>query len=296
MMMRASDPPGPANPSPRSSRRRRVLIGLGVLAAAGLVFWYVVVPYPWRLDSANPERTSLMKQRVQELSARGETLEIRQEWVSLDDIAPSLLRAVVIAEDYRFRQHAGIDWVSLAEEVEWTGGDDFSWRSGEDRQALAAALRYVWANRSELRGRSTITQQLAKNLYFGTDRSLIRKAMEFVVARRLEDRLDKDRILELYLNVVEWGPGVFGAEAAAQTYFGRPASQLTTDQAAALAGTLPHPLTSNPARSPSRMLWRKELILRRMNPALTIPPAPMPLAEPVIGVEVTPRDTVGSLR
>jgi len=132
------------------------------------------------------------------MRAKGESLEIRREWRPLEAISPNLVRAVVAAEDYRFREHRGIDWVSLAEEVHWRGGDGFSWMSASDLRALAEAVRYAWSNRATLRGRSTITQQLAKNLYFGTDRSPLRKAMEMGVARRLERRLEKDRILELY--------------------------------------------------------------------------------------------------
>src|SRR5690606_4877443 len=119
-------------------------------------------------------------------------------------------------------------------------------------------------NSEKIRGRSTITQQLAKNLYFSDNRSLIRKLEELIVAKRLEWFLSKDRILELYLNVAEFGPGIFGVEAAAQHYFGVPAAKLSRYQAASLAATLPHPLTSNPARNPGRMAWRRDMILRRM--------------------------------
>lgn len=246
---------------------------------AAVTFWFVAIPYPWTLASRNPARTALMEQRTREARREGTQLEIAQQWVALEDISPALRRAVVVAEDYRFREHRGIDWVSLAEEVQWTGDDEFSWASGEDRRALIAALTYVWAHRAELRGRSTITQQLAKNLYFGTDRSFARKAMEFVVARRLEDRLDKDRILELYLNVVEWGPGVFGAEAASRRYFDKAASALTLQEAAALAGTLPHPLTSNPELNPRQMRWRQGLILERLDPSRGLPATPGPLGD-----------------
>ena len=263
----------------RIRRRSIVLVLLGAIVAGGLLLWFVVIPYPWTLAGVNPSETSLMEQRIREARRAGVEFELRQEWVPLDRIAQSLRRAVVVAEDYRFREHQGIDWVSLAEEVHWTGDTEFSWWSSADRSALAEALGYAWENRAELRGRSTITQQLAKNLYFGTDRSFVRKAMEFVVARRLERRLDKDRILEIYLNVVEWGPGVFGAEAAARTYFGKPASELTLSEAAALAATLPHPLTSNPALNPRQMAWRQALILERIDPSRGLPPAPGPLPD-----------------
>lgn len=277
----------------RSSKgRRRILLAvLGTLLVVGLVIWFLVIPYPRGLAETNPETTALMEQRLEEARAAGDSLEIRRTWVPLDRISRNLERAVVVAEDYRFRQHGGIDWVSLAEEVEWSGDEDFSWLSPADLTALVDAAAFVWANRSELRGRSTLTQQLAKNLYFGTDRSLLRKAMEAVVATRLERALSKDRILELYLNIAEWGPGIFGAEAASRAYFGRSAADLTLDQAAALAATLPHPLTSNPARSPGRTLWRKELILDRIDPARGIPTEPMPLPEPRFDVELPGLDT-----
>jgi monofunctional biosynthetic peptidoglycan transglycosylase len=256
-----------------------LLVLLGASALAALAAWYLLIPYPWELARANPERTSVMEQRIREARRAGAELQIRQEWVTLDDIAPALRRAVVVAEDYRFKEHHGVDWVSLAEEVHWSGDADFSWWSASDLGALARALAYAWTHRAELRGRSTITQQVAKNLYFGTERSLARKAIEMVVARRLERRLDKDRILELYLNVAEWGPGVFGAEAASWHYFAKPASALTLAEAAALAGTLPHPLTSNPAHDPGRMRWRQELILDRLDPSRGLPPLPGPLPD-----------------
>ncbi len=256
--------------------------------AVFLFFWFVVIPYPMGLGSGDPGLSALMEQRIDEARASDLTLEIRRVWVPLEEISPNLQRAVIVAEDYRFREHEGIDWVSLADEVEWTGDDDFSWFSPSDVGALVDAFRYVWANRSELRGRSTLTQQLAKNLYFGTDRSLVRKAMEAVVAKRLERHLEKDRILELYLNIAEWGPGVFGAEAAAQVYFGRSAANLSLSQAATLAATLPHPLTSNLHTRPGRMVWRRDLILDRIDPSRRVPALPSPLPPPDFDVDFTP--------
>jgi monofunctional biosynthetic peptidoglycan transglycosylase len=250
----------------RRRRLRIVLALLGTVGVAWLVLGYAVVPYPWTLGARNPTRTALIEQRLEEAGESGAELAITQEWRSLDEISPTLVRAVIVAEDYRFWQHEGIDWVSLAEEVRWSGDDDLSWTSASDLAALGRAAAYVWANRHEIRGRSTITQQLAKNIYFGTERTLLRKAIEAVVAGRLERRLGKERILELYLNVAELGPGIFGVEAASQRYFDRPASDLTLDQAATLAATLPHPLTSNPAHRPNRMLWRRDLILGRLTP------------------------------
>jgi monofunctional biosynthetic peptidoglycan transglycosylase len=140
---------------------------------------------------------------------------------------------VIIAEDSRFKTHHGIDPVEL-------------------RDAMAAG---------GARGASTITQQLAKNLYLSPSRSLIRKLKEAVTAVRLELALPKDRIMTLYLNTAEWGPGVWGATAASEAYYGVRPSRLSAAQAAALAATLPHPLTSNPAYHPGRMLARRNWIL-----------------------------------
>ena len=272
-------------------RGRRLKGALAVVLGAlalGLIAWFALIPYPWTLHARNPERSALMEQRTREALESGTELEIRQEWVPLEEISSELVRAIVVAEDYRFREHEGVDWVSLAEEVQWSGGEQFSWLSPSDVGALSRAVGYAWDHRDDIRGRSTITQQLAKNLYFGTDRTLLRKAMEFVVARRLERRLGKDRILELYLNVAEWGPGIFGAEAAARAYYGRSAAELSLEQAAELAATLPHPLTSNPVHRPGQMLWRKDLILRRLDPGAGIPDAPLPLAPPELEVGVEP--------
>jgi len=268
----------------RPRRRGRLVLGvLGTVACLVLVGWFVLLPDPSEYRDTDPGLTSLMEQRIREARQAGDSLQVRHAWVDLADVSPRLLRAVIIAEDYRFRLHEGVDWVSLAEEVSWSGGETFSWWSASDRLALGRALSYAWRHRDELRGRSTITQQLAKNLYFGTDRSLFRKAMEVAVARRLERRLGKDRILELYLNVVEWGPGIFGAEAASRHYFGRSASDLTLSQAAALAATLPHPLTSNPALSPGRMQWRQALILERLDLSSGAPQqGPIPLPDPAL--------------
>jgi monofunctional biosynthetic peptidoglycan transglycosylase len=205
-----------------------------------------------------------MQLRIAQARHEGDALEIRHEWVPLDRISTRLQRAVIVAEDQRFREHNGIDWLALREEFHYRGDDSFSWFDPGDLRALRASLGYYWRNRAQIKGRSTLTQQLAKNLYFGSNRSVLRKLEEYIVARRLEWFLSKDRILELYLNVAEWGPGVFGAQAASRYYFGRDAADLNTDQAAALAATLPQPLTSNPKYRPGRMNWRKSLILGRM--------------------------------
>jgi monofunctional biosynthetic peptidoglycan transglycosylase len=221
-----------------------------------------------------------MRYRVAEARGAGETLELRHEWVPLEQISSRMQRAVILAEDGNFREHGGVDWAAIGEEVRYDGEPPFSWRDPADLAAILRAVRYYAANRDEVRGRSTITQQLAKNLYFTPERSLTRKLAELVVAQRLEWFLSKDRILELYLNTVELGPGIFGVEAAAREYFDRPAADLTAYQAASLAGTLPHPLTSNPEHRPGRMAWRRDIILGRMTRGST-DTSPVPVAPEV---------------
>jgi monofunctional biosynthetic peptidoglycan transglycosylase len=156
--------------------------------------------------------------------------------VPLSRIAPELQHAVVAAEDSRFFSHHGFDWIEIEKAID-----------EED-------------DRGYLRGASTITQQLVKNLFFTTRRSTLRKGLEFTITPLVELLLAKKRILELYLNVIEWGPGVFGAEAAAQYHYSVPAARLTRDQAARLAAILPSPLR----RKPGRMDRYSEAIEERM--------------------------------
>ena len=176
---------------------------------------------------------------------------------------------VIIGEDSRFWTHHGVDPAELSDAL------------GLDRsRGAAATARALWERRDRVRGASTITQQLAKNLYLSPSRSVARKLKEAITALRLELALPKRRILELYLNVVEWGPGVWGADAASRRYFGMPASRLTPEQAAALAATLPHPRSSNPGYRPERMAARRDQILARYYGA---------------DVRIVPEETVDSL-
>lgn len=250
------------------------------LLAILLVPVAIWVLHPWTLPLRwfDPGPTAYMKHRVSQAEAAGEAFEIRHEWTPLDEISPTLIRAVLIAEDDAFRSHRGVDWEALAEEVRYRGAIPPSLRSPEDRAQLRAAWDYSRAGRDRVRGRSTITQQLARNLYLSPERSFFRKGRELILTWKLEAWLSKDRILELYLNVAEFGPGLFGVGAASEYYFGVPPSRLNAFQAASLAGTLPHPLTSNPGTRPARMAWRRDLILERMgmgpDPALVEEPSP----------------------
>src|SRR6266852_5068359 len=205
---------------------RRVVLGTGAFC----VVWLLGVwpPPVWWRDH-EPRCTAMMRLRT---DCRKDGRTVRQSPAIRSAV---LERMVIIAEDSRFKTHHGIDFVEL-------------------RDAWAAGSR---------RGASTITQQLAKNLYLSPSRSLPRKLKEAVTAVRLELALSKDRIMALYLSVAEWGPGVWGAKSASEAYYGEPPSRLTEAQAAALAATLPQPRASNPAFRPERMLARRDLILAR---------------------------------
>ncbi len=183
-----------------------------------------------------PVTTAVQAQRRMEALLARKPYHKRYEFVRLRQIAPDLQHAVIASEDSRFYQHHGFDWVEIEKAID---------EQDEDHP---------------MRGASTITQQLVKNLYLSTQRSFLRKAVEASLVPVAEFALGKQRILELYLNVVEWGPGVFGAEAAAEFHYGVHASQLNREQAARLAAILPNPIR----RKPGRMTAKAEIILSRM--------------------------------
>lgn len=207
----------------------------------------------------------------------GGTAGVRYHPTPLAELSPNLQRMVVLAEDWRFREHPGIDLAEIRLVV-GLPRDAGTWQT----------LRAAWRQRAQIRGASTITQQLAKNLYLSPSRSPVRKLKEGVTALRLDRALSKDRILELYLNVVEWGPGLWGAEQASRAYFDVASAELDLWQAASLAATLPHPRTSNPTYRPARMAARRELILAvHYGADVVIPPSELP-EEPDFGFETPP--------
>ncbi len=198
---------------------------------------------------------------------------VQYQPVPLSQIAPAMREAVLVSEDHRFYVHGGIDYQAIREALGYRR-DDFTWSNPRDRAELRRAMGTAWSRRDKIRGASTITQQLAKNLYLSPSRNPLRKVKEALTAWRLESALEKERILELYLNVVEFGPGIWGVEAASRAYFGKPARRLTDEQAALLAATLPSPLKANPGLRVGRIRWRQNLILRRMHgETIVIPPA-----------------------
>jgi monofunctional biosynthetic peptidoglycan transglycosylase len=231
----------PDRPRRRGSRLLgvlAVLVGLLVLGAA--VLW-LTLPDVDHLASAPPRTTAFIELRREEAAAAGRGFRLRWTFVPRARISRYLRYAVIAAEDARFYDHAGVDWEGVEE----------------------AAQRNL-AERRLSAGGSTITQQLAKNLFLSPSKNPLRKLRELLIARRLEAALDKPRILELYLNVVEWGDGVFGAEAAARTYFGRSAAALTPAQAARLAVALPAPLKRSPRERSSKLARKAGRIVDAM--------------------------------
>jgi monofunctional biosynthetic peptidoglycan transglycosylase len=229
--------------------------GIRLVIGAAAVWLLAIWPPPIWYGSHWPAETAFMEMR--------EDQDRQYRPVPLDSISGNARKAVTIGEDDDFWNHGGIDWKAIRHALGYRR-ETFSWRSKRDRDTFIPLLLGAWTRRDALRGASTITQQLAKNLYLSPSRNPLRKVKEAVTAFRIEGALSKERILALYLNVVELGDGIWGFEAASQNYFKRSASRLSTDQGAALAATLPHPTTSNPGHKPGRMRWRQQLILRRM--------------------------------
>jgi monofunctional biosynthetic peptidoglycan transglycosylase len=233
----------------------------GVTTASAVVFAvlayeYLTLPDVRVLASTNPTTTAFMRLREAEARREGRRLRHLHQWVRYSRISKNLQRAVLVAEDSRFFEHEGVD----LEEV---------------RKSIEINIE----RRGAVRGASTITQQLAKNLYLSPSKNPLRKLRELIITRRLEAALTKARILELYLNVIEWGDGIWGAEAAARHYFGVSAAALSRDQAALLAGAIINPRVLNPARPNRRLLARQRIILGRMGGVE--PPTPAPTPAPV---------------
>ena len=224
---------------------------LAVAAAGFAAFGYVYLALPdvRPLKTKNPETTAFMELRAREAVKAGKQPRKVQHWVPYERISPSLKRAVLVTEDAAFFSHEGIDFDEMKKSFET------DWQKGK----LS-------------RGGSTITQQLAKNLYLSPSKNPIRKGEEFLIARRLEAELSKRRILELYLNLIEWGDGIYGAEAAARTYFQTSAAALGPDESALLAASIINPRRFSPARPSKFLLQRQQLIRQRMGDVE--PPAP----------------------
>ncbi len=217
------------------------LVAIGLLWVAWIaahIAWYRYNP---------PRETAFMAQRMDEARTRNPAMRLRYTWVPYAKISPHLKRAMIAAEDAKFVEHSGFDWEGIQTALD----------KNERRGRVVA-------------GGSTITQQLAKNLFLSPEKSYVRKSEEAVVTVLLEAMLSKQRILEIYLNVIEWGNGVFGAEAAAQRYFGIAASQLSAEQAARLAAMAPAPRRFERNPDSAYLAGRVATILARM-PSAAVP-------------------------
>ncbi len=222
----------------------KVLLSLALITAIGFTGFYLVYPEVSKLKKENPKKTSFMEYREKEWKTKGKQLKIQKKWVSLPNISPYLLKAIIIAEDDKFWSHHGFDLDAIQKALE--------------KNIEKGKFKF---------GGSTISQQLVKNLYLTPAKNPVRKLKEAIITWRIEQALSKRRILEIYLNVVEWGDGIFGAEAAAEHYFGKSAISLTAEEAAQLAAILPNPIryridgTSKYAKGRGKIIY--DIMVRR---------------------------------
>jgi monofunctional glycosyltransferase len=240
-------------------RRRAAKVAVGVPAAclAYVFYLYLTLPDVRALATRNPPTTAFIELRAAEARAAGRKPRRIQRWIRYEAISNNLRRAVLVGEDDAFWQHDGVDVEQLRKSIE----------ANLEKGKMA-------------RGGSTITQQLAKNLYLSPSRNPIRKLREFLIARKLESALSKRRIFEIYLNVIEWGDGIYGADAAARRYFGKSARALSPEEAALMAGAIINPRVHNPAHPTRRLKVRQQIILKRMGwvePPPEEPEIPEPL-------------------
>jgi monofunctional biosynthetic peptidoglycan transglycosylase len=250
-------------------RAGRYAAVLGVIGFGYLAYLYLTLPDVRELRTRNLDRTAFMQLREREARAEKREPKHVQQWIPYGRISSNLKRAVLVAEDAGFWGHEGIDLVEIKKSLET------DWETG-----------------AFLRGASTITQQLAKNLYLSPSRNPFRKLRELIIARRLEHELSKTRILELYLNDIEWGDGIYGAEAAARSYFGASASSLDPDQAALMAGAIVNPRELNVSRPNGRLRARQRIIRARMGNVTPPPTVPVPAPAEQIGLPAAPPESL----
>jgi len=216
----------------------RGVIVLAVLVLALQLYFFLAIG--WMRDH-NPDMTSFMHTALAQMREKNPNARLQHQWVTYKSISNNLKRAVITSEDARFVEHEGVDW-----------------------DAIEKAYENNKKKGKRIKGGSTITQQLAKNLFLSGERTYLRKGQELVIAYMLEFWLDKDRILEIYLNVVEWGNGIFGAQAAARHYFGISANSLSAEQSARLAAMLPNPRYFDRNPGSAYLTRRTQTILRWM--------------------------------
>ena len=215
-----------------------LLIGMMLVACAGGLYIYIGLPDVRNLQTQNPSTSALIEYRARQAQQSNEIFDIRQRWVDFDTIPQMLKDAVRISEDAAFYQHGGVDFTELKE-----------------------SIRKNWEKGKYARGGSTITQQLAKNLYLSTHKSILRKIKEYFIARRLETHLSKDRIFHLYLNIIEMGPGIFGVQTAANYYFNKDVNELNLEEIVRLTAIIPRPLKTDPRGEGGWLKWKAAWIL-----------------------------------
>jgi monofunctional biosynthetic peptidoglycan transglycosylase len=258
---------------------KRIILGVVAFLLLWLAWEWLTFPDVEKLVTEPPKTTAFMELRREQLRDEGKSDVLEYRWVPYSRISPSLRRAVLVAEDNGFYEHEGVDVKGIRE-----------------------AFERDWKKRKLTHGGSTITQQLAKNLYLSPSRNPIRKLREYFIARSLEEHLSKKRILEIYLNVVEFGERTYGAEAAARRFFKTSAASLSAPQAALLAGCLPNPRVMTPANPNKRLRARQRMILSRMKrwgyllerevltPRKAEPPTPPPETAPGTTTETVDPD------
>jgi monofunctional biosynthetic peptidoglycan transglycosylase len=240
---------------------------LFLIFTGAIVVWmaYEVYTFPQigKLRNQNPTTTSMIEYRITQAIEEGREPTKFHIWMPIEQISPHLHRAVLAGEDARFFEHNGFDWDAINKAWEEAR------REGEkEAKAEGDFNENAWIPPmpSFKRGASTVTQQLAKNLYLSEDRNFLRKGREAIITYFIEKELSKKRIMEIYLNVIEWGDGIYGAEAASRYYFNKSASNLTPQEAAYLAAMIPSPLNVfNPKKNPKRVVRRQKVIQRGMN-------------------------------
>ena len=235
--------PGPGNRERLRWWRRPWVIGSALVLVVWMGIEIATLPFAdiSSLRRKNPLETAFMREHAEAAAARGKRFQKIQDWVSLGSMPKDLVNAVIVAEDGTFWSHSGFDWFEFRESLE---------RNLKEGKAA--------------RGASTITQQLVKNLYLSASKNPIRKLREWILTWWMEQQLSKSRILELYLNVIEWGRGIYGAQAAAQAYFHKNVSDLTRDEAARLAAVIPNPRRHRADEQSEYLSRRSAVILDRM--------------------------------
>lgn len=212
-----------------------------LLTCTWLALFYFSIPDVRYLKKRNPKTSSFIEMRRQQALVHKKHWRMRQTWVRFRTIPKLLKQTVRISEDAAFYQHSGVDF-----------------------DELQASFKRNWIEGRYSRGGSTITQQLAKNLYLSSEKSLVRKAKEYLIARRLEKHLTKYRIFHLYLNLIEFGPGIFGVQAASRRYFGCNVQDLSLEQIIRLTAVIPKPLEIRPNSRDSWLLWKCNWILDKL--------------------------------